>query len=124
VEALVPRERVPLAPVDLEAQVDQPGRDGLELRDVVEHERGVRLAGGGERVLHAEVDLGGSRPEPRATARLQVGGLLDLGHAEAVAVEAAGEVLAARRAGDLDVVESHAGTRATTKIRRNGSTTP
>jgi len=39
-------------------------------------------------------------------------------------VEAAGGVLTAGRAGDLDVVESHAGTCATTKMRRNGSTTP
>ena len=91
----------------------------------------MRLAGRDERVLDADVDLGrhGSpvavRPEPAAAAGPQVLGLLDLGQAEPVGVEPPGSVLAAGRAGDLDVVQPHAApTRATAKIRRNGSTTP
>ena len=49
------------------------------------------------------------RRTPGTTRRRgpQVGGLLDLGQAEPVGVEAAGVVLAAGRAGDLDVVEPH-----------------
>ena len=42
----------------------------------------------------------------------------------ALGVEAPGLVLAAARAGDLHVVEPHAGVRAAAKIRRKGSTTP
>ena len=64
------------------------------------------------------------RTEPRPAARPQVRGLLDLDHAEPVGVEGSRGVLAARRTGDLDVVQGdHADTCPTTKMRRNGSTT-
>ena len=45
----------------------------------------MRLAGRDERVLDADVDLGTCwRAEPRATTPRQLGGLRDLGHADAV----------------------------------------
>ena len=92
----------------------------------------MRLAGRDERVLDADVDLGEHgapvvvRRNQAAAAAAQVLGLLDLGQAEPVAVEPPGAVLASGRAGDLDVVQPHASppTCATTKTRRNGSTTP
>ena len=40
----------------------EPGREGLELGDVVEQQRRVGLAGRREGVLHADVDLGGGAP--------------------------------------------------------------
>ena len=90
-----------LAPVDLEAEPRQPVRGGLQLRGVVEQQRRVRLAGRGERVLDADVHLGrhlagvGVRPEPGAAAPARSAGFGDLGQAEALGPEAAGDVLAA-----------------------------
>ena len=63
-------------------------------------------------------------------ARDEVGGLRDLRHPEALAVERPSAVLAPGRAGDLHVVEPHhastrgwSGLRATTKTRRKGMIT-
>ena len=86
----------------------------------------MRLACGHEGLLDADMDLG-SRPvpEPAAAALRELLWLGHLGQAERLAVEATYDVLAAARAGDLDVVQPHAApTWATAKIRRNGSTTP
>ena len=68
---------------------------------------GVRLAGRGEALLDADVDLGRARAEPRAPTGAQPLRLVDLGHAEHAAVERAHGVLAARRTGHLDVVQPH-----------------
>jgi hypothetical protein len=126
VEAPVARERVTLAPVDVTTGGRDRARDRVEILD---DERRMGLAGGDERVLHADVELCADRaphvvrPEPGAAASTQVLGLLDLGEAQAVGVEAPTGVLAARRTGDLDVVEGDHATLATAKTRRNGSTT-
>jgi hypothetical protein len=114
------------------AELLQPFPGRVEGGGVVEEQRGVRLAGRTEGLLHAHVHLdahvaeGVVGTEPRASATRQGRGLGDLGQAEAHGPEAARGVLAPGRAGDLHVVEPHAAppTRATTKIRRNGRTTP
>ena len=133
VQPQVAREGRALAVVHLEAEGTEARRQGVELRRRVEHEGRVRLAGGRERVLDAHVDLGSDRaggvvrPEPRTAAGPEVRGLLDLGHPQAVAVEAPRGVLGSGGHRDLDVVEPHrspSATRATAKIRRKGSTTP
>ena len=96
--------------VDLEAERLEPGRHGLH---VLDEQRRVRLARRREGLLDADVELGRDaaggvvRPEPGTAAGPQVGGLLDLGHAQPLDPEAAGDVLAAGGAGDLHVVEPH-----------------
>ena len=133
VEAPVAVERLLLAPVDLAAdRADRVG-GGLE---VVDDERRMGLAGRHERLLDPDVQLRGDgavlavRTEPGAAAALEVGGLLDLGQPEPVDVEAAGASSppggqatwtwwSRDRHGALVPGE----TCATTKTRRNGSTT-
>jgi hypothetical protein len=63
------------------------------------------LAGGAELLLHTEVDLGVAAPEPATATRPEVIRLRHLLEADELAVEAASVVLAARRHGELDVVE-------------------
>ena len=110
VQAQVAREGRALAVVDLEAEPAEALRQPVELAGRLEDESRVRLAGGRERVLDADVDLGGDRagvvvrPEPGAAAGPEVRGLLDLGHPEPVAVEPPGVVLGAGGHRDLDVV--------------------
>src|SRR5262249_6635149 len=131
VEPHEPGEGVPLGLVDGEAGSRDGGRDGVE---VVHHEGRVGLAGRHERILDADVDLRRDRSprvvraEPGPASPAQRIRLLDLGEPEALPVEATRVGLAAGRAGDLDVVQRNhvvdpAGTCATTKILRNGSTT-
>jgi hypothetical protein len=65
----------------------------------------VRLAGGCERLLDADVELAAvAEREPGSAARSQRLRLLELLEAEQVAEEPARLGLAARRRGDLDVV--------------------
>jgi hypothetical protein len=127
VEAGEAGERVALAVVDVEAELAQPARSLVE---VGHHEGRVGLPRRRVRLLDADVQLGGDgagvgvRPEPAAAARRELGGLLDLGHAQSVGVEAASRVLAPGRTGDLHVVQPHdSALWATTKIRRNGRMT-
>jgi len=56
--------------------------------------------------LDADVELLGAEREPDAPSRAQRLGLLDLGQAEQAAEEAPCGLLAARRGGELDVVEA------------------
>ena len=69
----------------------------------------MRLAGGTEVVLDADMDLQPPGPEPGAAAGREGRRLGHLGHAEDVAVEPAQQVLAAGRAGDLHVVQVRPG---------------
>src|SRR6478752_2022611 len=127
VEPLEPTRVVALRPVDVEPDRLQPLSQRLQFDRAVDGERGMGALGGTHLDLDAEMDLRTTlAAQPRAAALRELGRLVDLGHAEAVAVEAAPGLLAARRDGDLDVVEPHARTAfrvPTTKIRRNGSTT-
>ena len=63
VTTLVPGERVPLAPVDVEPQHAQTLRKGLELDHGGDLHSRMRLEGRGKRSLHPDVDLGGHQPE-------------------------------------------------------------
>src|SRR3954470_9027309 len=127
VEAAVAGEGVALALVDLEPGRDQSAGDGIE---VLDHERRVGLASRRERLLDADVDLRADRAphvvltEPRTATSPQCRRLVDLGQAEPVRVEPTGGVLAAGRARDLHVVQRDPEIWATTKMRRNGRTTP
>src|SRR5689334_16419087 len=98
VEPEVAREGLALAGVDVVPEAGQSVREGVELLDGLHEQRRVRLAGRGERVLHADMDLRPARvAHPQSAAGLEVVRLLDLGHAEPLDVEAAGDLLAADR---------------------------
>src|SRR5262249_17827964 len=82
--------------------VTQPPGPGAEPG----HEQaGMRPARGPEVLLHAEVELHTVTSEPAAAARGQRGRFRDLVQPEHVAVELAERWLAARRAGQLHVVD-------------------
>src|SRR5262245_59324307 len=66
----------------------------------------MRLAGGDERLLHADVELHVAGAEPGAAARAKRRRVRQLDHLEKADVEGARLLLAARRRGDLDVVEA------------------
>ena len=69
----------------------------------------MRLAGRGERLLHADVQLLAAEREPDAAARPQYLWLLELGQAKQVAVEQPGARLATLWRGNLHVVEPDQG---------------
>ena len=66
----------------------------------------MRLAGGGEIGLDADVELLRADPEPDPAAGAERLRLLDLLEPEQLAEEAAGGVLAAGGGGELDVVDA------------------
>src|SRR5271165_3874674 len=63
------------------------------------------LGGRTEIFLYPEVDFQTARPEPAAAAGRQRRRLFQLGHAEDVAIELTGEVLASGRNSQLDMVQ-------------------
>lgn len=69
-------------------------------------EGGVSFLGGAEIGFDADVELLGAAFEPTAAAGAERLGLFDFGHAEEGAVEFAGGRFAARRSGDLEVIEA------------------
>ena len=82
--------------------VTQAPRPGVEPG----HEQaGMRLARGPEVLLHTEVELYAVAAEPAAAARCQRGRFRDLVQPEHTAVELAERRLAARRAGQLHVMD-------------------
>ena len=66
----------------------------------------MRLAGGPELLLDAEVELDPAAPEPAATPGSKRFGLLDLGETERAGIELPRLVFPARRHGELNVIES------------------
>jgi lipopolysaccharide/colanic/teichoic acid biosynthesis glycosyltransferase len=101
VDAVDARERV--VGRDADARAAEPRRQRAE---VLDDQTRMRLPGGRERLLDADVQLGASRPEPAPAAGPQRLGLRDLLEPEQAAVERPGFGLAAARRGDLDVVDS------------------
>src|SRR5262249_32447747 len=81
------------------------GEPGADLVEVRRDEPGVRLARGGERVLDADVELLGARPEPAAAAGANRLRLRHLLHPEQAAGERSAVVVAPARRRDLDVVD-------------------
>jgi len=75
---------------------------------VADEYAGVSLAGRAEVRLHAEVDLQPVRAHPQTTAGGERRWLGHLGHAQDVDVEPAALVLAARRDGQLHMVQTEA----------------
>src|SRR4051812_27984863 len=118
---------VAMGPVDRVAEPLEPGRERLQLGGALDRQRGVRPLERAVVPLDTEVDLGAAlAAEPGAPASGELGRLLDLGEAQAVAVEPPAVLLAAGRDAHLDVVQPHrcpSVLRATAKTRRNGSTT-
>lgn len=87
------------------AGVTRRAQRGLEPVKVVDQQGGVRLAGRGERLLDAYVELvAAAEREPGASSGAQRLRLLELLQAEQVAEEAPRFGLAARQCGELDVI--------------------
>jgi hypothetical protein len=119
VEALHVRDRV--VPAHLAAGPDEPFGQGRE-RAARDREGRVRLARRREVLGHADVQrLSGAEREPHAAAVAQRRGLRQLGQVEHAAVEAPGVGLAARRRGDLHMVEPHDRHRPTVPPRARGT---
>ena len=66
----------------------------------------MRLAGGGEVRVDADVELLRADPEPDSATASERLWLLELLEPEQVAEEGSGVVLASRRSGELDVVDA------------------
>jgi lipopolysaccharide/colanic/teichoic acid biosynthesis glycosyltransferase len=81
------------------------GEPRPELVETGDDEAGMSFASGGERLLDTHVQLLPSHPKPAATAPDELGGLGNLLQPEQAAVESPGVPLAARRSGDLHVVD-------------------
>src|SRR3954467_645929 len=96
-----PGDRVVVGPGDAGA-----GQALGELVERVDLERRVRLRGGLEVLLHADVELLPADLEPHAAAASQRLRLLELREAEHPAAERPRLVLAVRRRRDLDVIET------------------
>jgi hypothetical protein len=67
--------------VGADAVVADRGQFRLQLVQVIDQERRVRLVGRPERVFHAQVQDGGTGGEPATASRRQDGRLEKLGHA-------------------------------------------
>lgn len=76
--------------------------------DVVDDERGVRLAGRREVLLDADVQLQAGLTEPDATTSQERRRFGHLGKPQHTAIEGPSRLLSADGAGDLYVVQPHA----------------
>src|SRR5580765_7587017 len=97
VEPLEPLRVVPLRPVDGETGLVEPFCSALELGDSLDLECRVCSLRRSRVGLDTEVDLRLAVAEPDAAAARELGRLLDLGHAEGIAIEPPALVLAALR---------------------------
>src|SRR5690606_39307327 len=111
-EADVPLEGVALRPGELIAGVFDACSRRLELVERVEDETRMGLLGRTERLLHAEMELGGDHvtvegTEPASAPACERRRLRHLLQPERLTVEAASVILPVARDGDLNVVEPH-----------------
>ena len=98
---------VPLRPVDVVAQCFEMGTKPFEFRGRVDLDGWMRLATGNG-LFDAEMDFGAAYVlEPDSSARGELTWLCDLPEAETVHVEVSRLIFAARRAGNLNVVNLH-----------------
>src|SRR5262249_2675012 len=91
-----------VVPPELDAGIAEPSRHRIE---VVDEERGMRLASGSEPLLDTDMELIAFTTEPGPTPGSEHRRLVDLGETEQPAVDRAPLALAPRRAAHLDVME-------------------